>query len=684
MSKKDNFREEIRSGLVIEYLQNNQPITAWVEECSGNRVRAFNINQREVKLSSARILPWTGPAYTQGLSREEINGLLKEHGRNRSLEQEKINILEVWELSQGEIDQARVPWFAGLIWNDPGADRVAALGRAMLQDRARFKFNPPFFEVYPQDIVESRLEQERIARQKEKLISIGREFIKALWDKASKGTALPELENHDVGQQLRELITTRVSNPDDSETSEVWSKLTTGLPADPNLAFILGVTWGIYPPHHNYLLDQAGYVWDASWEQEHVIEVNAIREKFEQEQTDPEQSGFVSIDSATTRDIDDAFIVRKHDDGFLLSLALACPALYWTPDSALDKAVSSRTTSLYLPEGISNMLPGIMAEDLFSLIEKKSRPAMVVEFELNADAHLKNVRLSQKWVRVDNNLTYESVEEQLNLQSSDYLKPALDLAEKLRAARLEKGAVIINQNEPHIRLEEHNNEIRVFLENKQDSPKAQLIVSEFMILANTAMASWAREKSIPLLHRTQDIALPADYSGVWSRPEDIYQVIRSLGATLTETSPKPHRSIAASCYAPVTSPLRRYTDLINELQLLSFIQDGKPYFSFEGLNEMLPRLSARSGQVSQVQRFRPRYWKLVYFRQNCKHQTFQAVVVDNSGQQVVLSLPGEQIMVRAGHDLFGGKTRLGQSFRLRLGKINPLSNEVSVLEAWEE
>ncbi|WP_028573753.1 ribonuclease catalytic domain-containing protein [Desulfonatronovibrio hydrogenovorans] len=683
MSKTESVREEVRPGLIIEYLQNNQPIPAWILEVQGSRVRTLNINQREVKLPVSRILPWMGPCYGANMSREDILGLLKEHNRKRSVEQEGIDILEVWEMAQGEISQAGVSWFASLIWSEPASDQVAALGRTMLQTRAHFKFSPPEFEIYPQEVVQVRLEQERIAREKERLVSIGRDFFKSLWDAGVKKGPLPGLDDPDARDSLKNLIVTRIKNPDDSETQEVWTKVTTGLPQDPNLAFLLGRIWGIYSPHHNYLLDQVGYTWDDSWEKEHSEAIKRIKTDFEDQARAPAVTGLVSIDSGSTRDIDDAFQLCPGQDGFNLTLALACPALFWEPGSELDRAVAGRTTSLYLPEGTSNMLPRVLAEDLFSLVQDKPRPAMILKFCIDRDGQVRDFKVTMDWVQVDSNLTYEHVEEELS-RNSGQMAEAHVLADILRSKRIEHGAVIIEQNDPGIYLEKDGSRTRVRVEEKPACPGAQLIVSEFMILANTRLAAWAAERGIPLYYRTQDIALPKDFCGVWSRPEDIYQIIRSMGATLTETAPRQHRSLGAACYAPVTSPLRRYTDLVNQLQLLGYLDKSSPVLTGEEMNASLAGFNARMAQVSQIQRFRPRYWKLVYFKQNCKTMTWPAVVVDNSGPFVVLSLPRELIMVRAGHDLFGGKTRIGQTFRLRLGRIDPLNNEISVLEAWEE
>ncbi|MFW5731402.1 MAG: RNB domain-containing ribonuclease, partial [Desulfonatronovibrionaceae bacterium] len=373
MSSIQHIQENIRPGLIVEYLQNNQPVLAWITETQGSRVRALNINQREIKLPAARILPWTGPGYGREKSREEISHLLSRHNRSRTREQENISTIEIWELAQGDIDQARPDWFAGLIFTSPGPDLVAAMGRAMLQDRAHFKFNPPFFEVYPEDVVQERLVQEKAARERERLTSAGREFFRMLWH-LDVQAPVREISDEWAAEKLKELLITRVVSPEDESIQDIWANVTKGLPQDPHLGFILARKWGIYPEHHNFLLDQAGYVFDDTWHEKYESEAQFIARAYASTQKPAQEEGYISIDSGTTRDIDDAFLIQTLDSGYLLKIALACPAMNWSIDSDLDRAVSARASSLYLPEGTSNMLPRFMAEEMFTLACGQSRP----------------------------------------------------------------------------------------------------------------------------------------------------------------------------------------------------------------------------------------------------------------------------------------------------------------------
>jgi len=667
-------------------LQNNQAQIAWVLDVQNSRLRVLNINQREIKLPGSRVLPWVGPTYSAFMSRQDILDNLKKHQARRDKLIQEIDVLDVWELSQGEISRASIFWFAGLIWEEPSIDQIAALGRAMLATKTHFKFNPPDFEVYSQEVAENRVEQLKQAALKEKLISLGQDFLKALWHNKEKQKKVISPDDVEIKEQIKELLLKRVNDPGDRESENLWRKISRGLPEDPLLPLILAQQWGILPEHYNYLLGQARYEWGRAWEQKYASQIEEIKKKISRDLIEPVETELVSIDSESTRDIDDAFHVTKKDTEFCLKLALACPVLGWEFGTELDRAVLHRVSSLYLPEGTSHMLPEELATQVFSLKQGESKPALLLKFRIDEQGQINEFQPEVSWIKVEKNLTYAQVEKILLEEQDQMLFHALELAEVLRQSRLDRGAVVIEQREPEVVLKNVDGKIVVDLQDKPFYARAGLIVSELMILANMAVALWAADKSLPFLYRTQDIVLPEQSGGVWTRPEDIYPLVRSMGATITELTPKPHRSLAVTAYAPITSPLRRYVDFLNMAQTFSFLQNQKLVCTKEELNKLLPFLNSRQTAVGQVQRFRPRYWKLVYFQQNFRQMTWPGVVVDASGQLVVLSLPREQIFVRAPRNILGDKVRPGQKFRLKLGKVDPLHNEIKVSKAeeWEE
>ena len=208
-------------GLIVEYLQNNQAQIAWVLDVQNSRLRVFNINQREIKLPGSRVLPWVGPTYSAFMSRQDILDNLEKHQARRDKLIQEIDVLDVWELSQGEISRASIFWFAGLIWEEPSIDQIAALGRAMLATKTHFKFNPPDFEVYSQEVAENRVEQLKQAALREKLISLGQDFLKALWHNKEKQKKVISPDDVEIKEQIKELLLKRVNDPGDRESEKL-------------------------------------------------------------------------------------------------------------------------------------------------------------------------------------------------------------------------------------------------------------------------------------------------------------------------------------------------------------------------------------------------------------------------------------------------------------------------------
>ncbi len=678
-------------GCLVEYMQGNQAQVAWVLEESSGRLRLYTLTKREEKMTLSRVLPWMGPRYEGTRDRSEILEIITAHQARREEAARAINALELWELAQGEVREESAEWFAGLVGEDPDVDAVAAMGRALLACKTHFKFHPPRFEVFPAELVERRMAEAALAEEREKVVVAGQAFFKELWQgwlsgDRQKGRTLAARLDPEAAKRLEGMLRRLMADADDSEAATLWAMLKKGLPEHPFQPYILATQWGIVPPHYNYLFDQADYEPGDDWWQPFAGEMEARRAGLTALARDPEPIPFVSVDSPTTRDIDDAFYAYPREDGGVrLVLALADPALDWEFGGPLDTAVARRASSVYLPEGVSHMLPEPLGTGLYTLLAGEVRPSLVMEWDFDADGETLGFAMRKSFVRLAENTTYAAVEAALDAPDvPDHLTLGHALATKLRQKRLERGAVIIERPEPDIVLEGYPDNVTVRMGLCPSYPRAQLMVSEFMILGNAAAAQYAIAHGAAMLFRTQDATLPPEVRGVHDDPPSIQRVVRELPPTLTEPEPRPHATLAVPAYAPITSPLRRYTDLVNLAQIECLLRTGAPRWSRGELEARLTELSPRIEAVGRVQRFRPRYWKLLYLQRTCRDQTFEGVVVDlGGGGFVSLSLPALQIYVRATRDTLGDSIYIGQRYALRLGKIDPLTNELRVFGAEE-
>ena len=681
------------SGCVVEYLQGNEVQIAWVLEEQKGRMRLLSPMRKEIAMASGRVLPWAGPSYPPAKSREEIVEILQRRKERREQLMKEISPVDLWEMAQGEMRTASAEWFAELVWDAPDADAVSACGRALVACKSHFKFQPPVFEIYNAETVEARRLAEEAAREHASLVAEGNGWLHALWNAAQgKGASLPDAPAGAIAGRLIRMLKARMKDPGTTEDETLWKQIARGLPDDPNLPLLLLQAWGILPPHYDFWLERADYDAGTEWEAEHAGEVASIIARSEKDAPPPSGISFVSIDSATTRDIDDAFhIGQASDGGWDVSLAFACPALHWDFGGGLDKAVADRSTSLYLPEGTSHMMPEALGAGALSLFAGTPRPAMLAHVRVAPDGSIAESRFETATVRLAANLDYASCETALAGGESsaspfaDQLRMASAMGQARLDYRLRKGAIIIERPELNFELEGEGEGVTVRIRQDEETPQAGLLVSELMILANEALAQWAVAHGVPMLYRVQDISVPPEFSGIWRSAQDIARVVRVLTAASLDVMPRPHAAIGLPAYCTFTSPLRRYADLVNEAQLLHFLSEGSPRWNVQELGLLRPQLSLRLEAVGHVQRYRQRYWKYLYMEQQSRlageEYRWKAEVTENTDMGVGIYLPETQVSLRARRQLFGEEANAGENFYVRLGRINPLRFEASVIGA---
>ncbi|WP_459891502.1 ribonuclease catalytic domain-containing protein [Desulfothermus okinawensis] len=673
----------LKPGCIIEYLHSNQLNIGSVLSTEKN-LTIVTPNNRTIKLTKSRVLPWVGPYLGQDSLRQEILDQIQVIDTQRERIKSEISTEEIWQLVHEEVEECSVHWLAELLWERPDPNHVAGLGRALVEDKIHFKFLNPNFKIFSPEIVEAKINEIKRAETEKKLIETGRQFFSILWEKRENPKVkLPEIDG-EIKKELTLFLKKGIANPDNKSFQNKWKKLTQDIPDQPHLPLILAQTWELLPKHYNYLLDQADYTWGNDWCEKYREDIQDIKENFYSSQGITEEIPFISIDSASTRDIDDAFYIEGSEQtGYTIYLAFAYPVLGWQFETELDKEVLKRTSSLYLPEGTSHMLPEELGTDLFSLHAKKPKPGLIIKIDISPQGIITSYEFKKSWIKVAFNLTYREVEQYLEQGNDPQLTNAYKIASILREQRINRGAVIIERQEPIIILTPAGDDYQVDLIQPNLCPNAQLIVSEFMILANSITARWAQANEIPLIYRTQDISLPKESSGIWKDPVKIYGIIKLLSATSLETTPKPHASLGTHGYAPITSPLRRYIDFLNLAQIDRIVSGHKPWTK-EKLESLLPYLNVRLQEASKIQKFRSRYWKLLYLKRYSKKRWWQAIVVDKDPQCYTMILPIEQLLIKVPHNLIKGDIYLGKKFWLRFNKIDPLNNQIKVQKVEEE
>ena len=297
---------------------------------------------------------------------------------------------------------------------------------------------------------------------------------------------------------------------------------------------------------------------------------------------------FVTIDGANARDFDDAIWAAPDRDGFRLLVAIADVAHYVPPGSALDREARRRGNSIYLADRVIPMLPPRLSEELCSLKPDEDRYCVLFDLRINGcGQQTGSPHIHRALMRSRARLTYEQVQA---LRDGEMALPAgfdeewlgglyeahrLLSAERTRRGCLSVGEEMVSQE---VRFDPQTRAIRIVEARQYESQK---LIESFMIATGEAAAGILRKKENPALFRRHDSAgngtatlrLPAVYSVLAGR----------------------HAGLGLDVYAHVTSPIRRYADLVCHHAL--FEEKAENSLS---LAQLPPHLAVREAVATEI------------------------------------------------------------------------------------
>lgn len=317
----------------------------------------------------------------------------------------------------------------------------------------------------------------------------------------------------------------------------------------------------------------------------------------------------VAVDDPATLEVDDALALRRAGDRRELLVHIADVASALPAGTALDLAARARSTSLYTPDGIVTMLPRSVVTEKLSLDAGQDRAAVTAIFTLSADGlPVAPPRMVRSLVRVTRALSYEQADDPEALLPGGAGAALLELGERLAAARLARGAVVVELQQAKVMLVDGRPHVGV---RPQGTPSDRL-VAETMIVCNAAAAAALAAAGRAALFRVQDPprhALPGDES---EHEDDAalrgLRTRRALSPGWLCAEARPHAGLALDAYAQATSPIRRYGDLVNQRLLLDLLDGREPTYSVEELTELALFLEERRRVVRAATQARESYW----------------------------------------------------------------------------
>lgn len=330
-----------------------------------------------------------------------------------------------------------------------------------------------------------------------------------------------------------------------------------------------------------------------------------------------------AIDDENAADPDDAVAF----DGEYFWVCIADPSASVKPDSSIDVAAMGRGTTLYIPEGASRMLCESSLEDYALGLVNPSK-ALAFKIKVSDDCQIEDCQVLKVLVNVKM-ITYKEAEEK---KDSPELKPLFDFARKNLLRREKNNAISINMPEVKIKVDKNTKEVSISERIKYESND---VIQELMLLAGEAAARFAFKNQIPFPYVSQESPsfpenIPDGWAGEFAKVKCMRK--RSLGIT-----PAVHSGLGLSFYSQVTSPLRRYGDLVAHQQLRAFI-DGGHLLGKDAMLERIAAGDAASLAARKASRLSETHWKLVYFLQN-PDKEYEAFCIEKRGNDALFIIP---------------------------------------------
>lgn len=316
------------------------------------------------------------------------------------------------------------------------------------------------------------------------------------------------------------------------------------------------------------------------------------------DRTDLTHLPFVTIDSAGTRDLDDALYAEAQSQGWTLWIAIADPSAFVEAQSALDNEARLRATSVYFPDQVVPMLPPELSDQLCSLQPNQLRPALVVELRITENGDTEHIHIHNAQISSHAKLSYNQVAQFIEgdphhdvpAELHGHLVHLDNCARALNAYRKQHCLTMDDRPDFKLVLDEQGKvKDIVRIERNQ----AHRIVEECMLACNKAIAHWIAERNTGIFvehagvrteRKGEVAALLKEHLPLESKPSldslhDYVQLMQQAEASNSELplrmiinrlqersnlslQAKPHMGLGFECYTTFTSPLRKYNDLI--------------------------------------------------------------------------------------------------------------------------
>jgi exoribonuclease II len=453
----------------------------------------------------------------------------------------------------------------------------------------------------------------------------------------------------------------------------------------PQSAFQVLVDLGLWNVHENLFVRRSNLPMQFS---ESVLA--AVQERLtltppdlERDRKDLTPLKVYTIDDESTAEIDDGLSLETLENGRQrVWIHIADPSRWVSLGDELDKEAQRRSTTVYLPTGMIPMFPIALSTGPMSLIQGQLCCALSFGVTLSDDGAVESYDIAPSTIKPTYRLTYDDVDEilELGVQAEPELIALSAWADRRKAWRMGQGAITINMPESVIKVNGDDIDITV-LEDSQ----ARNLVAEMMILAGEVAASYGQVHGLPLPFRSQpqpELPPEEELMQLEAGPVRSSAIRRCMPRSEVGITPARHASLGLEGYCQVTSPIRRYADLLAHFQIKAHLRGEPLPFNAEDLPTLLSSIGTIVQESNFIERQTNRYWSLEFLRRQ-GNTVWQAMTLrwlrEHEGLALImLEDLGLEVAMR-----FNRAVELGEHLQVRVISSDPRMDRIVLEECHE-
>jgi exoribonuclease-2 len=321
------------------------------------------------------------------------------------------------------------------------------------------------------------------------------------------------------------------------------------------------------------------------------------------------------------------------------------------------------------------MFPAELIRRKLSLFEGSPKLAISLLALFDEDYNLKSYRLTRSKILVRKNLTYGEAAD--FFRRSPQRTKLVEIALALRKRRLDAGAFIVELPQLKIGIDDQG---KIHIRKIYMNTISHIVVSEFMILMNWLSARFFKDKKLPAIFRSQKESVSEEARALDEKdPLFPLKAVKFLKPSRVGLSAEPHLSLGLDAYVQITSPIRRYFDLILQRQMFGEMEGEGPSYTDDDIERLYLQIEVGVREKKMIERSRERYWLLKHL---CEFEgkRIQGIVssIRERGASVYLPDYLLEVPISLGSEMVLTE---GEEISLEVESVDPLRRKIVLIPA---